>query len=351
MSDHVSVRTEGRAGRITLTRPSALNALDHDMCLAIEQALLDWAEDPNVALVILDAEGDKAFCAGGDIAGVYREAQEGRGQSAVDFWRDEYRMNAVIAEYPKAVVSFMQGYVMGGGVGVGCHGSHRVVCDSTRIAMPECGIGLVPDVGGSLLLARVPGRLGEWLGLTGARMDAGDAIWAGFADLYVPRDAWAEAIAKLSESGQPSAITEFAAPAPKATLPDKLNDAEATCGGETLRDVVNALRTDDSAFAAETLAKVEASAPLSMGATLELLHRLKSGSADIRRALDLEFRFTSRALEHADFLEGVRALLIDKDKSPRWRHEVDGLPLTDVARMFRPLEVDEINFHDLGETA
>jgi len=175
MSD-IHIRTEGRAGRITLTRPKALNALSYAMCVAIEDALDAWAGDPAVALVLIDAEGDKAFCAGGDIAEMYRTGMAGDYAYGRRFWRDEYRMNAKLAEYPKPVVSFLHGFVMGGGVGLGGHCSHRVVCESTQVSMPEVSIGFVPDVGGSYLLARAPGRLGEYLGLTAARMGAGDCL-------------------------------------------------------------------------------------------------------------------------------------------------------------------------------
>src|SRR6056297_2638543 len=186
MSDEIHIRREGRAGRITLTRPKAMNALSYDMCLAIEDALDNWATDDSVDLLMIDAEGDRAFCAGGDIQKLYQTGRAGDFAYGRRFWRDEYRMNARLAEYPKPVVSLMQGFTMGGGVGVGCHDSHRVVGASTRIAMPECGIGLIPDVGGTRLLANAPGRLGEFIGLTGHRLGPGDAIVAGFADHYLP---------------------------------------------------------------------------------------------------------------------------------------------------------------------
>ena len=163
----IHIRKEGRAGRITLDRPKALNALTYDMALAIGAALDQWRDDGAVDLVIIDALGDKAFCAGGDIQKLYDTGRAGDFAYGRRFWADEYRLNARIAEYPKPYVALMQGFVMGGGVGISCHGSHRIVCASTRIAMPECGIGLVPDVGGSLLLARAPGRLGEYVGCTG----------------------------------------------------------------------------------------------------------------------------------------------------------------------------------------
>ncbi|MCE8455287.1 enoyl-CoA hydratase/isomerase family protein, partial [Rhodovulum sulfidophilum] len=186
----IDIRKQGRIGRITLTRPKALNALSYEMSLAIEAALDAWAPDPEVGMILIDAEGDKAFCAGGDIAVMYETGTRGDYAYGQKFWRDEYRMNAKLFEFPKPVVSLMQGFVMGGGVGVGCHGSHRVVGESSQVAMPECGIGLVPDVGGSLILARAPGRMGEYLGVTGRRMGPADAIYAGFADYFLPEAEW-----------------------------------------------------------------------------------------------------------------------------------------------------------------
>lgn len=158
MSD-ISIRVEGRAGRITLTRPKALNALSYDMCRALDAALVAWAGDPAVALVLVDAEGDRAFCAGGDIAELYAEGLRGNFDYGRDFWRDEYRMNARIGAYPKPVVSLVQGFCMGGGVGVACHASHRIVGETAQVAMPECAIGLVPDVGARGFWR---GRRGGW---------------------------------------------------------------------------------------------------------------------------------------------------------------------------------------------
>ena len=211
--DDLNIRKTGRAGRITFTRPKALNALSHPMALAIQDALDGWRNDPDVALVIIDAEGDRAFCAGGDIAAVYHAGRAGVHKVGREFFRDEYRMNATIADYPKPIVAFMQGFVMGGGVGVGGHASHRVVGDTTRIAMPESGIGLIPDVGGTWLLSRAPGRIGEYLALTGARMGPGDALHAGFADLYIPEAKWPALIDELQRTGDTGCLTGHPAPA------------------------------------------------------------------------------------------------------------------------------------------
>ena len=340
----IHIRQDGHAGRITLNRPQALNALTYDMCLAIEDALWTWRADPTVKLVLLDAEGAKAFCSGGDIAEMYATGTAGDYTYGQRFWRDEYRLNALISEYPKPVVSFLQGYTMGGGVGVGCHGSHRVVGDSSRIAMPECGIGLVPDVGGSYILATAPGRLGEYLGLTTDRMTAGDATYVGFADYYVPEDSWEAIKVALCAEGDVAAVTAAAKPHPGGPLQEAQPDIDALFGGMSLLDIVNALTTDGGPVATKSLEKLSRNSPLSMACALEIIHRLRTGTPDIRKALELEYRFTSRAMENGDFLEGIRAAIIDKDKSPKWRHELGKVPAVDMAAMLRPVTGDRLTF-------
>lgn len=328
------VRKEGRAGRLTFNRPKALNALDHDMAMAIEGALDAWRGDESVQIVIIDAVGERAFCAGGDIAAVYHAGRAGDFALGRDFWRDEYRMNAKIAEYPKPIVAFMQGFVMGGGVGVGGHASHRIVGDTTQVAMPESGIGLIPDVGGSLLLARAPGRIGEYLGLTGARMGPGDAIHAGFADTYLPEADWEALKTRLIETADPAQIP--ARPAPEGRLPVLRHEIEEIFGAPDLAGVVAALKASSTAFAAEMLKTIARNSPLSMAATLRLV-RMNRAEDNIRAALTNEFRFTWRASDQGDFLEGVRAQIIDKDRNPNWKNTLADLREEEVAAMLAPL--------------
>lgn len=342
----IHIRKEGRAGRITLDRPKALNALTYEMALAIEAALDAWRDDAAVDLVIIDALGDKAFCAGGDIQKLYDTGRAGDFAYGRTFWADEYRLNAKIAEYPKPYVALMQGFVMGGGVGISCHGSHRIVCESTQIAMPECGIGLVPDVGGSLLLALAPGRLGEYLGCTGSRMGPDDAIYAGFADIYLPEPNWPGLIETLVETGDIAAISAQSETPPQGAMRGRLAEIDAHFGGETLADIVTSLRGDDSEFAVATLKTMTRNAPLSMACAVEMIHRLRGPSADIRRALGIEYRFTWRAMQDGDFLEGIRAAIIDKDRNPRWKHDLATLPAVAVSQMLLPLGKDALTFEE-----
>ncbi|MEZ5913153.1 MAG: enoyl-CoA hydratase/isomerase family protein [Paracoccaceae bacterium] len=345
MADIV-IRKDGRAGRITLTRPQALNALTYAMCLEIDAALKAWADDDDVALVLLDAEGPRAFSAGGDIAEMYETGTQGDYAYGRRFWFDEYRMNARIAEYSKPVVSLLQGFTMGGGVGVGCHGSHRIVGETSQIAMPECGIGLVPDVGGSGILARAPGRLGEYLGTTGTRMGPADAILAGFADHFVPEADWPALTAELLETGDPSAVTAAARPAPEGRLAALQPEIDAHFGGERAGDILRALKGSSGAFAEEARKAFARSAPLSVSCAVEMTHRLRPNPT-MRRALELEYRFTYRAMEHADFIEGIRAAIIDKDRNPRWRHaDAEAVSTMDVARMLMPLGAEALRFDE-----
>ena len=343
MNSDIQIRRDGVAGRITLTRPKALNALTYDMAMAIDAALRDWLSDDAVQLIVMDAEGEKAFCAGGDIQQLYETGVDGDFDYGRRFWKDEYRMNARLAEYPKPIVSFMQGFVMGGGVGIGCHVSTRVVGESTRIAMPECGIGLVPDVGGSLLLARAPGRMGDYLGLTAARMDAGDAIRAGFADLFVPEARWPELITHLCDGVDISMLQGEAHPADSA-LAAHQSEIDMLFG-DTLADTLAALEAAESDLARGALKAIRRNSPLAMAATLAMLDRLRGG-ADIREALKLEYRFTARAMEHADFLEGIRAQIIDRDRTPSWRLTLNEVTETRVAEMLAPLGAEDLSFEE-----
>lgn len=332
----IDIRVQGRCGRITLNRPVALNALNAAMCAALNAALLEWAADDSVDLVVIDAAGPRAFCAGGDIAELYAAGIAGDFAQGQDFWRREYHMNLAISGCDKPIVSLMQGFTMGGGVGVGCHARHRVVGETSRIALPECGIGLVPDAGGSFLLALAPGRLGEYLGTTGAQMGAADAIYAGFADIFVPQADWPALIGALAREGL-DALARYEKTAPDGRLAGQQAWIDAHFSGETLGDILRSLRGDEGGFAKATLKALSRVSPLAACAAVEMQHRL-GGSPTLPDALELEYRYTFRAQKYGDFLEGIRAAVIDKDRKPRWLHErIEAVSPREVARMLMPL--------------
>jgi enoyl-CoA hydratase len=318
LADNMSIRKEGAVGRITLTRPRSLNALSYEMCLAIEKALLDWRADDAVELVMIDAEGEKAFCAGGDIEDLYNSGKRGDFDYGRRFWADEYRLNALIAGYEKPYVAFLQGWTMGGGVGIGCHGNFRVVCENSQIAMPECGIGLVPDVGGSILLAHAPGRLGEYLGLTGARMNAADAILCDFADSFVPFADWERLKAEIIDLADPDVVDDFALEPPPSRLEALVEATETIFRPSSLLKCIENLASQGEEWASDAIKAMRRNCPLSVACAFEIIRKARDFKT-VEQALDMEYRFTSRSLSHGEFIEGIRAQIIDKDRKPNWR--------------------------------
>lgn len=330
-------RIENSTGRMTLNRPQVLNALTHEMCLEMEAWLTKWATDDTVTQILVDGMGEKAFCAGGDVQHLYERGRAGDFDFGRKFWADEYRLNKLIANYPKPYIVFMQGFTMGGGVGVACHGSHRIVDKTSKIALPECGIGLIPDVGSSYLLARAPGFLGEYLGLTGTRMAAGDAIYAGFADFYIPHEVWQVATSRLIEAGVTETLGEFVQPSPQSELALVQERIDAAFGASNLSQLFDSIQSEDS-FAIATLKALNTSSPLSMAASMAVIRATRL-SLSIETALEWEYRVTSRSSEYGDFLEGVRALIIDKDKNPKWRHDsVEDITDDELTVLLAPIE-------------
>lgn len=346
--DEIDIRTDKKIGRITLRRPKALNALTHNMCLAIEAALESWRNDTTVALIVIDAEGERAFCAGGDIAELYRAGRTGDYEYGRKFWRDEYRMNCKLAEFPKPIVSLMQGFVMGGGVGVGCHASHRVVGATTRLAMPECGIGLIPDVGATRILAQAPGRLGRYIALTGAQLGPADAIHAGFADFHIPDERWPAIIEALAQTGNVGVLQDEIVDAGSAHTLQSRPEIDALFAGRDVADILKRLENTQSDFARSALSAMAKASPLALASAFAILDAYNGGG--VREALSLEYRFTHRSCEHSDFLEGIRAAIIDKDRTPKWRHRsVAELDRTAAFAMLGPLGAAELTF-DQKET-
>lgn len=339
-SEEVIIRREGRAGRITMNRPKALNALTYPMVVAIHDALKRWEQDPEVTVVILDGAGDKGLCAGGDVRAIYHSASEGSG-FARKFWADEYRLNAYIRRYPKPYVAFMDGIVMGGGIGLSGHGSHRIVTERSQLAMPETAIGLIPDVGGTWLLAHAPGETGVYLGLTGERMRGAGTMFAQFADTYVPSSRLPELAAALSEATEPSAvggiIARFSEPPPPSELASHAEEINAAFKFDTVEAIRDALKAMDTEWARKTLADLDQRSPLALKLTLAAIRNART-LPSLEEALNVEFRLTVRLLEHGEFLEGVRALLVDKDRSPKWNPPtLAGVTDEMVAQFFSPL--------------
>lgn len=337
MTGDVLLRRAGRAGRITLNRPQALNALTHAMTLEIAAALDAWRDDDAVALVVIDAAGDRAFCAGGDLTEIFEAGRREDFDLPRRFWADEYRLNAKIARYPKPYVALTQGHVLGGGVGLAAHGSHRIVGDGVRIAMPECAIGLVPDVGGTHLLARAPGRLGEFLGLSGHRMGPGEAIHAGFADTYIPEADWPALVARLEETGDAGEIARIARPAPASTLAPRQAEIDEAFSAPDLATLIARLEVSD--WGAGVAKGLSRQSPLSMACALALVRAARS-EPGVEAALIREYRFTARSLADGDLLEGIRAQVVDKDRRPLWRDAIDGVTEAQAAAMLAPLPVD-----------
>ena len=335
----------GVAGFITLNRPAALNALTHGMVRAIAAALDGWEHDPAIDRVVIAGAGERAFCAGGDVRALYAQGKAGDHDGQMRFWRDEYRLNHRIQTYPKPFVALIDGIVMGGGVGVSLHGSYRVAGERFLFAMPEASIGFFPDVGASTFLARLPGRLGLWAGLTGGRIKAGDACALGLADAYVPACSWAGLADALAAPGDAAAlVSSLAAAPPPAALPDECAVIDRCFSAGSLTEMLARLdrvAATGSAFAARAAAAMRKNAPLSMAIFLRQMR--EAPNLDFAATMDMEYRIVSRICRAQDFYEGVRALIVDKDHAPQWRPaslaEVDAGA---VARYFAPIAGAEL---------
>ena len=341
----VLIRTEGRAGRITLNRPKALNALTLGMVREIARTLDAWKLDQAVQLVILDGAGDKALCAGGDVLSLYTSRGEGS-DLARTFWREEYHLNAQIHRYPKPFVALQDGIVMGGGIGLSGHAQHRIVTERSMLAMPETGIGLIPDVGGTWLLGHAAGELGIYLGLTGARMSGADAIQAGFSGTFAPSAALAGLKAELANpKGQPvdeivdALSDEYPVPvSPLMALKPKI---DKFFGGPTVEGILSALQTTTDEWAQKARSDLLQKSPLALKTTLSAIRQARQ-LPWLEAALNVEFRLCTRLFEHGEFPEGVRALLVDKDKAPKWNPpRLQDVTLDMVTALFAPFPPEQ----------
>ncbi len=345
------IRREGRAGRITLNRPDALNALTYQMVVDITAALTDWQNDPAIAVVVLDGAGGKALCAGGDIISFYDARPDGKAPDpnfAARFWRDEYRLNSLIKRYPQPYVAIMDGIVMGGGVGLSAHGRHRIVTEKTMVAMPETAIGLVPDVGGTWLLGHAQGRFGEYLGLTGARMDGADAIQAGFADIFMPREAIPQLVARLADANADPVEDVIDAVSEHPVPESKLAAAHALISQIFAADSVEemhkrALGTTDP-LAQRVVSDLNGKSPKALKLFVAAMRQARTLKS-LEDALVVEYRLVNRLYRDGEFPEGIRALLVDKDKAPKWSPPtLAGVTPAMVAAYLAPLDDGDLTF-------
>ncbi len=320
----VLVEQRGRLGVVTLNRPRAINALDVDMVRLAQTALDRWASDDSVSTVLVTGAGERGLCAGGDLQGMYRSARDGTDESVV-FWREEYALDHTIATYPKPVVALMDGIVLGGGVGVAAHASHRVVTERTSLGMPETRIGFVPDVGGPWLLSRAPGELGTHLALTAANADAADAIALGMADVLVSSDHLPELERALETEAPDDVLARLSIEPPPSSLAAARTWIDDAYAGDDVLAIVERLRVSDVDEAREAADEIEARSPTAVTLTLAALRRAAT-LPDLRTALDQDLAVSTHLLTVPDMAEGIRAQVIDKDRSPRW----DPATLADV---------------------
>ena len=313
MSDVIAA-IEGELGHITLNRPQALNALTRGMVEAVAAALDAWRDDDAVRHILLDGAGERAFCAGGDIRAVQRAASEGDFAEAARFFRAEYALNGQIAKYQKPIVAIMDGITMGGGIGLGAHASHRIVTERSVLAMPEARIGFFTDVGAAWLLSRAPGELGTHAGLTGAHLDAADAIALGLANTFIPSQAVADLAAALATCPPDDAIARFASPPNVSRIAASRDWIDRCYRGDDAASIVAALKAEGHTETAQIIAE---NSPSAVKTILRALRNAREFTS-LEECLDQDFRLAMNMIREHDFREGVRAAVIDKDRKPRW---------------------------------
>ncbi len=317
--DDVLFEVAGGTGLICLNRPKALNALTHDMALAIQSNLVDWVDRDDIEQIVIQAAGDKAFCAGGDVRRLYEQGKA-RDTGFLEFYHDEYQLNTMIKRYPKPYVAIIDGIVMGGGVGVSVHGSHRVMTEFATFAMPETGIGLFPDVGGTYFLPRCPGEIGMYLGLTGARLKVADALHAGIATHFVPRTKLPGLLDKMTGNNVEDCLVEIAEKPESGQLVELADWINATFNGSNVEEIIGKLESLDGAageWGRKTAAILATKSPTSLKITFRQIREgAKLGFEDCMR---VEYRMVNRIFSAPDFFEGTRAIIVDKDNAPKWQ--------------------------------
>ena len=318
MTAEIITGIEGRVGRIRLNRPKAIHALNRDMCSAMIAALLEWRTSPNVDAVIIDHAEGRGFCAGGDVR-TLAESGMGDGSEARAFFHEEYRLNHLLFTYSKPVVGFMDGVYMGGGVGISQPAKYRVATENTRFAMPETAIGLFPDVGGGWYLSRLPGRMGQFLALTGARLDGGECKYLGLATHYVTSEKLEDLKAQIA--AKPDRIEGILGTAasthPETRIEKNLIPINKLFASDRLEDVLAVLEAEDTVWAQTELATLRSKSPQACKVSLRLL-REGARMVDFADEMRMEYAVAAHVVQRPDFVEGVRAVLIDKDNEPKW---------------------------------
>jgi len=337
MTQEIKSRIIGNLGHITLNRPKALNALTYAMCEEITRLLVMWEKDPNIGAVLIDGESERAFCAGGDVILLHDSGKAGDSR-AEEFWRIEYALNELIHRYSKPYITLIDGFVMGGGVGLSVHGRLRVAGNATVFAMPETGIGYFPDVGGTYFLPRLGMDVGQWLGLTGARLDAGQSCHVGVANAFVPSHKHSDLIEALGAAaldGSDAAVANVMlgfVQAPPAC--EFIPGAVKAFGEKTVPAILRALDENGSEWAAKQANNIRRKSPLAMSVTFEALRR--GAKMNFREVMTQELDISLNFLKTQDFYEGIRAQLIDKDRNPKWSHDsVNDVTEPQVQRVFR----------------
>lgn len=342
MTRDVLTLTEGRTGRIRLNRPKAIHALNTDMCRAMVEALAEWRDDTRVEAVLIDHAEGRGFCAGGDIR-MIAESGAGDGAAARDFFRTEYQLNHALFTYAKPVVAFMDGITMGGGVGISMPARFRVATENTRFAMPETGIGLFPDVGGGWYLSRLPGHMGEFIALTGHRLNGGECLALRLATHFLPAERLKEAKRRIAETpAEVAAILDsLAAPPPEAPILAHAEAIDRLFAGKTVQEIVAALEEDGGDWARTQRDVLATKSPQACRVSLHLVRQgrfMPSFEDEMRQ----EYAVATRVVQRPDFAEGVRAVIVDKDNAPRWQPAtLDGVTDHVIDQIFAPLPADQ----------
>lgn len=338
----ILTRVDNGIGLITLNRPKAINSLTHSMVDTLRPLLARWHDDDAVRAVVLAGAGERGLCAGGDVVAVYHSARTD-GVEVRKFWRDEYLLNAQIGRFAKLYVALMDGIVMGGGVGVSAHANVRVVTDTSKIAMPEVGIGFVPDVGGAYLLSRTPGALGLYAALTGAPFSGADAIALGFADHFVPHDRLGAFTQTIIDDGVDGAVATHGVKPPPSELAAQRHWIDECFAGDTVGDIVAALRAHDASAAHAAADLIATRSPIAVSVTLQAVRRAAKMDT-LEDVLVQDYRVSSAAARSHDLVEGIRAQIIDKDRNPKWSPpNLDAVTAADVDAYFAPVD-DDLSF-------